>query len=224
MTRAAQNAGLDVGRDQVQRLMKCQGIRGASRAKKRFTTHSDPSAPRAGDLVQREFHATAPNQLWVADFTYCSAWSGVVYVAFITDVFSRRIVGWKAARAMTAKLVVDALNMAAWTRRHLTFDQLRCHTDAGSQYVSIAYTDRLEELGVTASIGTVGDSFDNAIPESMFALVKTELFPNPAVLSRIGAAGRGSATSNSRPPSGCRGSMTNASTESSTISHPLRSR
>jgi len=191
LTRAAKNAGLDVGRDQVQRLMKCRGIRGASRAKKRFTTHSDPSAPRAADLVQREFCATAPNQLWVADFTYCSTWSGVVYVAFITDVFSRRIVGWKASRTMTAHLVVDALNMAAWTRRHLTFDQLRCHTDAGSQYVSIAYTDRLDELGVTASIGTVGDSFDNAMAEAMFALFKTELFRNPAVLSRIGGHWKG---------------------------------
>ncbi len=134
---------------------------------------------RARPTSSSAFHATAPNQLWVADFTYCSTWSGVVYVAFITDVFSRRIVGWKAARSMTADLVVDALNMAAWTRRHLTFDQLKCHTDAGSQYVSIAYTGRLEELGVTASIGTVGVSFDNAMAESMFALFKTGVVPQP---------------------------------------------
>ena len=127
-----------------------------------FTTHSDLSAPRSPDLVQREFWASSPNQLWVADFTYCSTWSGVVYVAFVTDVFSRRTVGWKASRTMTANLVVDALNMAAWTRRHLTFDQLRCHTDAGAQYVSIAYTERLEELGVTASIGTFGDDHGNS--------------------------------------------------------------
>ena len=162
LTRAAKKQGLDLGRDQVARIMKREGIRGASRAKKRFTTHSDLSAPRSPDLVQREFWASSPNQLWVADFTYCSTWSGVVYVAFVTDVFSRRTVGWKASRTMTANLVVDALNMAAWTRRHLTFDQLRCHTDAGAQYVSIAYTERLEELGVTASIGTFGDDHGNS--------------------------------------------------------------
>lgn len=189
--RAATRAGLCIGRDQVARLMKCQGIRGASRAKKRFTTHSDPSAPRAGDLVQRQFVASRPNELWVADFTYCSTWSGVIYVAFVTDVFSRRIVGWKAARSMTKELVIDALNMAAWTRRHQSFNQLTCHTDAGSQYVSIAYTERLEELGVSASIGTVGDSFDNAMAESMFALFKTEQFRNPAVLAGIGGHWKG---------------------------------
>ena len=124
-------------------------------------------------------------------YTYCSTWSGVVYVAFITDVFSRRIVGWKAARSMTKELVIDALNMAAWTRRLLSFDQLTCHTDAGSQYVSLAYTERLEELGVSASIGTVGDSFDNAMAESMFALFKTELFRNPAVLASVGGHWKG---------------------------------
>ena len=101
--------------------------------------------------MERDFSASRPNQLWVADFT------GIVYVAFVTDVFSRRIVGLKAARSMTKELVIDALNMAAWTRRHLSFDQIKCHTDAGSQYVSLAYTDRLCELGIAASIGTVGD-------------------------------------------------------------------
>ena len=189
--RAATRKGLDVGRDQVARLMRLHEIRGASRTKKRFTTYSDPSAPRAADLVQREFRASRPNELWVADFTYCSTWSGVVYVAFITDVFSRRIVGWKASRSMTKELVIDALNMAAWTRRHLSFEQLTRHTDAGAHYVSIAYTDRLGELGVTAPIGTVGDSFDNTIAEPMFALFKTELFRNPAVLKEIGGHWKG---------------------------------
>jgi transposase InsO family protein len=191
LTRAAQKKGLCVGRDQVARLMKREGIRGASRAKKRFTTHADKDAARAADLVHRNFSAARPDQLWVADFTYCSTWSGVVYVAFITDVFSRRIVGWKAARSMTKELVIDALNMAAWTRRLLSFDQLTCHTDAGSQYVSLAYTERLEELGVAASIGTVGDSFDNAMAESMFALFKTELFRNPSVLASVGGHWKG---------------------------------
>jgi len=112
--------------------MRRQGIRGASRAKRRFTTHRDATHLRAPDLVNRKFVATRPDQLWVADFTYCSTWSGVVYVAFIVDVFSRRLVGWKASRSMTADLVVDALNMAAWTRR-TNLDGLTCHTDAGSQ-------------------------------------------------------------------------------------------
>jgi putative transposase len=180
-----------VGRDQVARLMKREGIQGASRAKKRFTTHSDKTAVRAPDLVQRNFIASRPDQLWVADFTYCSTWSGVVYVAFITDVFSRRIIGWKASRSMTATLVVDALNMAAWTRRHRSIEQLTCHTDAGSQYVSISYTERLDDFGIDASIGTVGDSFDNAMAESMFALFKAELFRNPAVLADYGGHWKG---------------------------------
>jgi putative transposase len=132
LTKAAKRRGLDCGRDQVERLMKRQGIRGASRAKRRFTTHADSAHQRAPDLVSRAFVATRPDQLWVCDFTYCSTWSGVVYVAFIIDVFSRRLVGWKASRSMTASLVVDALNMAAWTR-HTSLDGLICHTDAGSQ-------------------------------------------------------------------------------------------
>jgi len=159
LAKAARRRDLDVGRDQVERLMKRQGIRGASRAKKRFTTHADSTHLRAPDLVKREFVATAPDQLWVADFTYCSTWSGVVYAAFIIDVFSRRLVGWKASRTMTASLVVDALNMAAWTRK-TGLDGLICHTDAGGQYTSVSYTDRIDELGVSASIGTVGDSYD----------------------------------------------------------------
>jgi putative transposase len=170
--------------------MKRQGIRGASRAKRRFTTHADASHLRAPDLVQRAFVASRPDQLWVADFTYCSTWSGVIYVAFIIDVFSRRLVGWKASRSMTADLVVDALNMAAWTRS-TTLTGLICHTDAGSQYTSVSYTDRIDELGVSASIGTVGDSYDNALAESVMGLFKTELHRNPAVLSDNGGHWRG---------------------------------
>ena len=107
--KAARRAGIDVGRDQVARLMRAEGLRGASRAKKRFTTKPDSANPRAPDLVKRNFTAQRPDQLWVADFTYCSTWSGIVYVAFVIDVFSRRLVGWKAARSMTAPLVIDAL-------------------------------------------------------------------------------------------------------------------
>ena len=190
LTKAARRRGLDCGRDQVARLMKQQGIRGASRAKRRFTTHADASHLRAPDLVKRAFVASAPNQLWVADFTYCSTWSGVVYVAFIIDVFSRRLVGWKASRSMTASLVVDALNMAAWSRG-TSLNGLICHTDAGYQYTSVACTDRIDELGVSASIGTVGDSYDNALAESVMGLFKTELHRNPAVLSDNGGHWKG---------------------------------
>jgi putative transposase len=191
LVRAAQRQGMDVGRDQVARLMKQQGIVGASRAKKRFTTHSDTTHLRAPDLVSRNFTATRPDELWVADFTYCSTWSGVIYVAFIIDVFSRRLVGWKARRSMTAQLVVDALNMAAWTRRHTSLDQLICHTDAGSQYTSILYTESLDEIGAAPSIGTVGDSYDNAMAESVMGLYKTELHRNPVVLAENGGHWKG---------------------------------
>ena len=182
LAKAARRAGIGVGRDQVARLMATRGICGASRAKKRFTTRSDANHVRSPDLVQRDFTATRPDALWVADFTYCSTWSGIVYVAFVIDVFSRRIVGWKAARSMTTVLVLDALNMAAWTRRAANLDGLICHNDAGSQYTSIAYTDRLEEIGAAPSIGTIADSYDNAMAESVNALYKTELHRNPAVL------------------------------------------
>jgi putative transposase len=191
LAKAARKAGLDVGRDQVARLMRAHGIRGASRARKRFATHADPAAVRAPDLVCRDFTATRPDHKWVADFTYCSTWSGIVYVAFVVDVFSRRIVGWKAARTMHASLVVDALNMAAWTRRDTSLDGLICHSDAGSQYTSIAYTDRLDEMGASPSIGTVADSFDNALAESVNALYKTELHRNPAALAANGGPWRG---------------------------------
>ncbi len=191
LTRAAKKAGLDVGRDQVARLMRVNGLRGASRAKKRFTTHPDPAAVRAPDLVKRDFTATRPNEKWVADFTYCSTWSGVVYVAFVTDVFSRRVVGWRASRSMTAALVVDALNTAAWVRRGVELAGLVCHSDAGGQYVSIAYTDRLDDIGASPSIGTVGDSYDNAMAESVIGLFKTELHRNPAALRANGGHWRG---------------------------------
>jgi len=191
LTKAARKAGHDVGRDQVARLMRVAGIRGASRSKKRFTTHADPAAVRAPDLVKRDFTAARPNEKWVADFTYCSTWSGIVYVAFVIDIFSRRIVGWKAATTMHASLVIDALNMAAWTRRGVDLDGVICHSDAGSQYTSIAYTDRLDDIGAAPSIGTIGDSFDNALAESTIGLFKTELHRNPAVLADNGGHWRG---------------------------------
>jgi putative transposase len=171
--------------------MRCQGIRGASRAKKRFTTKSDATHVRAPDLVNRNFHASRPDELWVCDFTYCSTWSGIVYVAFVIDVFSRRLVGWKAARSMTTTLVLDALNMAAWSRRHSDLVGVTCHSDAGSQYTAIAYTERLEDIGAAPSIGTIGDSFDNAMAESVMGIFKTELHRNPAALAANGGPWKG---------------------------------
>jgi putative transposase len=191
LTKAARRAGLDIGRDQVARLMTQLGIRGASRAKKRFTTKSDPSHTRAPDLVKRDFTAQRPDALWVCDFTYCSTWSGIIYIAFVLDVFSRRIVGWKASRSMTATLVLDALNMAAWTRRHTDIGGVICHSDAGSQYTSIAHTERLDDIGAAPSIGTIGDSFDNAMAEATNALYKAELYRNPAALADNGGPWRG---------------------------------
>jgi len=188
---AAVRSGIDVGRDQVARLMRVLGIAGATRARNRFTTRADPTAVRAPDLVKRHFSAERPDALWVADFTYCSTWSGIVYVAFVVDVFSRRIVGWKAARSMVASLVVDTLNMAAWARRGMSMEGLICHSDAGSQYTSIAYTDRLAEIGAQPSIGTVADSYDNAMAESAIGLFKAELHRNPAAIAINGGPWKG---------------------------------
>jgi putative transposase len=162
-----------VGRDRVARLMRTLGIAGAVRGKPRRTTIPDPAAARAPDLVNRQFTATRPNQLWVSDFTYVASWSGTVYVAFVIDVFSRLIVGWRAAASMRTELVLDALEMAIWRRGVL--DGLVCHSDAGSQYTSLRYTTRLAEIGAAPSIGTVGDSYDNSLAESTIGLFKTEL-------------------------------------------------
>ena len=189
--KAACRAGLELGRDQTERLMAARGLRGATRAKSRFTTKADPSHSRAPDLVKRNFSATRPDQLWVSDFTYCSTWAGIVYVAFIVDVFSRRIVGWKAARQMTTTLVLDALNMAAWARRNTNIDGVICHSDAGSQYTSLIYTERLADIGAAPSIGTIGDSYDNALAETINGLYKTELHRNPAVLAANGGPWKG---------------------------------
>jgi putative transposase len=163
-----------VGRDRVARLMRTLGIAGAVRGKPRRTTIPDPAAARAPDLVNRQFTATRPNQLWVSDFTYVATWSGTVYVAFVIDVYSRLIVGWHAAASMGTELVLDALEMAIWRRASL-LDGLVCHSDAGSQYTSLRYTTRLAEIGAAPSIGTVGDSYDNSLAESTIGLFKTEL-------------------------------------------------
>lgn len=170
--------GHDVARCTIERLYREHGWVGALRLKKVRTTIGDPAAERPSDLVDRQFWASRPNQLWVADFTYVATWSGTVYVAFIFDVFSRRIVGWRAATKMTTDLVLDTLEHAIWTRRQAGVDDLSGlihHTDAGSQYVSFAFTQRLVDEGVDPSVGSVGDAYDNALAESQIGLYKAEL-------------------------------------------------
>ncbi len=169
--------GVDVGRGRVERLMKTHGLKGVRRGASVRTTIPDQGAPRPADLVDRQFHATKPNQLWVVDFTYVATFAGFVYVAFAIDVFSRMIVGWRAAKSMTTDLPLDALDMALWHRgrRGHSVDGLIHHSDAGAQYTSIRYTQRLTQAGALASIGSVGDSYDNAMAESIIGLFKTEL-------------------------------------------------
>jgi putative transposase len=170
--------GHDVARCTVERLFRQLGISGITRAKAPRTTVPDQKAERPTDLVDRAFVASRPNQLWCADFTYVPTWEGMVYVAFVFDVFSRRILGWRAATSMTTDLVLDTLEMAIWIRRKdgiTDLSGLVHHTDAGSQYTSIAFTQRLVDDGVDASVCTVGDAYDNALAESQIGLYKSEL-------------------------------------------------
>jgi putative transposase len=176
--KAARRAGHDLGRDQVAGLMRQAGIEGVRRRRRFRTTRPDPTAARPADLVQRDFTATSPNQLWVTDLTYVATWSGVAYVCFIIDAFSRMIVGWRVAAHMRTDMVLDALEMARWSRgTHL--DGLVAHSDAGSQFTSIRYSERLAELGAQPSIGSIGDSYDNALAETVNGLYKTELIRGP---------------------------------------------
>jgi putative transposase len=164
---------IEVARCTVERLMKRLGIEGARRGRSCRTTIPDNAAERPADLVRRQFVADRPNQLWVADITYVATWSGFAYVAFVTDVFARRIVGWRVARSMRTDLVLDALEQALWSRRGA--EGVIHHSDRGSQYLSIRYTERLAEAGVESSVGSTGDSYDNALAETINGLYKTEI-------------------------------------------------
>jgi len=164
-----------IGSDRCRRLMRTAGIQGLRRGKTVRTTRPDPADVRAADLVKRDFAATRPDELWVSDFTYCSTWQGWLYVAFVLDVYSRRIVGWAASDTMTVDLTLNALNTAAWTRNR-PLEGLRAHSDAGSQYTALSYTERLADLGAAPSIGTVADSYDNAMAESLNGIFKTEMY------------------------------------------------
>jgi putative transposase len=166
--------GIAVARCTVERLMPELGLQGVRRGKPRRTTTPDAAAPRPADLVERDFSAQRPNQLWVADLTYVATWSGFVYVALVIDAFSRFLVGWQASRSLRTDLALDALEMAIW-RRQAQLDGLVHHSDRGSQYLAIRYTERLAETGAVTSVGSRGDSYDNALAETIIGLYKTEL-------------------------------------------------
>ena len=166
--------GIAVARCTVERLMGELHLEGVRRGRPHRTTTPDTVAARPADLVERDFSAQRPNQLWVADLTYVATWSGFVYVALVIDAFSRYLVGWQAARSLRTDLALDALEMAIW-RRQAQLDGLVHHSDRGSQYLSIRYTERLAEAGAVTSVGSRGDSFDNALAETIIGLYKTEL-------------------------------------------------
>jgi putative transposase len=167
--------GIKIGRDRVARLMDDLDLSGVIRGKKKRTTIAAEISARPADLVERNFTAAAPNALWVADLTYVSTWSGFVYVAFVVDVFSRLIVGWRVSNSLHAELALDALEMAIWRRQRQDLSGLVHHSDRGVQYLSIRYTERLTEAGAVCSVGSRGDSYDNALAETVNGLYKLEL-------------------------------------------------
>ena len=178
--KAARRAGHDIGRDQTARLMRQLGIEGISRRRRKvFTTVSDPDATRAPDLVNRQFTADRPDALWVTDLTYVPTRSGMAYVCFIVDAFSRRIVGWRVASNMRTQMVLDALEMARRSRGGRRLVGLVAHSDAGSQFTSVRFTERLDEIGARPSIGTVADSYDTALAETTTGLYKAECVRGP---------------------------------------------
>lgn len=162
-----------VARCTVERLMRSLGLQGVVRGRKCRTTVAGEAAGRPLDRVNRQFQASRPNELWVADFTYVATWAGFIYVAFVIDVFARRIIGWRVARSMRAELVLDALEQALWSRAGV--QGVVHHSDHGSQYLSIRYSERLAEAGAQPSVGSVGDSYDNALAETIIGLYKTEV-------------------------------------------------
>ena len=167
--------GIKVARCTVARLMRMMGLAGIVRGRAKRTTVSDPAAPCPLDRVNRDFKAERPNALWVADFTYVATWTGFVHVAFIIDAFARRIVGWRVSRSAQTGFVLDALEQALHDRRPIEGGDLVHHSDRGAQYVSITYTERLAAAGIEPSVGSVGDSYDNALAETVIGLFKTEV-------------------------------------------------
>jgi putative transposase len=186
--------GVAVGRDRVARLMRESGLAGATRAKTTRTTRpATQEPPLPADLVRRNFTAVAPNRLWVNDLTYVPTWSGFAYTAFVIDAFSRRIVGWQVSASLQAELALDALEMAIWTRRGDALDGLVHHSDRGGQYLAIRYTARLEEAGIVPSVGSRGDSYDNALAETVNGLYKAELIRRRGPWGTVAAVARATA-------------------------------
>jgi transposase InsO family protein len=173
--RQLRREGTVAARCTVERLMRVRGLQGVRRGKSVRTTVPDAKAECPRDRVNRQFRADRPNQLWVADFTYVSTWQGFVYVAFIVDVFARRIVGWRVSNSMHSEFVLDALEQALYARQHERGGDLVHHSDRGSQYVSIRYSERLAEAGIEPSVGSTGDSYDNALAETINGLYKAEI-------------------------------------------------
>jgi len=173
--RQLQREGVDAARCTVERLMRSMGLQGVIRGKPLRTTISDKAAPCPLDHVNRQFNAAHPNALWVSDFTYVATWAGFVYVAFVIDAYARRIVGWRVSRQAHASFVLDALEQALHERRPAHRGGLVHHSDRGSQYVSIKYTERLAQAGIEPSVGSVGDSYDNALAETINGLYKAEV-------------------------------------------------
>jgi putative transposase len=172
--RQLKREGIEVARCTVERLMRELELQGVRRGRACKTTTADVSGARPANLVERDFSASRPNQLWVADLTYVRTWSGFVYTSFVIDVFSRFIVGWQTSRSLRTDLAIDALEMSIWQRRG-DLGGLVHHSDRGSQYLSIRYTERLAEAGAVTSVGSRGDSYDNALAETIIGLYKTEL-------------------------------------------------
>ena len=215
--KALLRTGERVPRCQVQRLMRAHGIQGAKRRGKPWrTTKPDPNAARRADLVQRQFTAQEPNRLWVGDLSYLRCWEGIVYFAFVIDVFSRRVVGWQLATHMRTTLVLDALRMALGTREHGADFRLVAHTDRGSQYTSADYTQVLDDHQVLASVGSVGDAYDNALAESFVDSFKTELIADRVWRSGHSSSSPSSSTSPGLTTTGC--------TKPSATSHPPSSK
>ena len=198
--------GIQVARCTIERLMRAAGLRGISRAKGPRTTVTGRGPDEREDLVQRDFTAAAPNQLWVADITYCRTFSGWVYAVFIIDVFSRRVLGWQLSKSLRTDLALDALEMAFWTRQRAGQDvaRLRHHSDKGVQYVAVRYTRRLAQAGAVASVGSTGDSYDNALAEAFNSLFEAELIRNkgPVQVHR-GLRDRGRGVHRLVQPSSC---------------------
>jgi transposase InsO family protein len=175
MHRALKRRGWNVGREQTRRPMRAAGLRGVQRGKPVFTTITDPAAVRPADLVERRFRAAVPNRLWVADITFVRTWQGFCYTAFVTDACTKKIVGWAVSSSMrTEDLPLQAFNHAAW-QANCDLSELVHHSDRGSQYLSLVYTERLAELQIAPSVGSRGDSYDNALAEAVNAAYKTEL-------------------------------------------------